>query len=62
MAIIERRISLDGLTASRKRHAAATADIDAKAFDSARKDPVVQRFAAAADAHLRRLRAEGRIS
>lgn len=62
MAIIDQKMSLDGLAASRKRHADAAADIDAKAFESARKDPVVQRFAASADAHLRRLRAEGRIN
>ena len=37
------------------------ADIDAKAFQRARRDPIVRQFAAEADSHLKRLRDEGRI-
>jgi hypothetical protein len=62
MAIIDRKMTLSGLASSRGRRLKAAADIDAKEFDRARKDPVVRRFAATADAHLRRLRAEGRIN
>jgi len=62
MAIIDRKRTLDGLAVSRSGQPETAAEIDAKALDRARKDPVVKRFAANADAHLRQLRAEGRIS
>lgn len=61
MAILDRKFSLSSFALPRSRHSDTFANIDAKALDRARKDPVVRRFAAKADAHLQRLRAEGRI-
>ena len=61
MAILDRKFSLSGFALSRSQRSDTFANIDAKALDRARKDPVVRRFAAKADAHLKRLKAEGRI-
>lgn len=54
------------LTESRKRAfvdkaSETVAEIDAKEFQRARRDPSVRRFAAAADERLKRLRAAGQI-
>jgi hypothetical protein len=62
MAILERKIALSSLATERKTKEPPVADIDAKAFERARKDPGIRRFADEADAHLRHLKSEGRIS
>lgn len=59
MAILDRKFTGFSLPGSQRHRSFAS--IDAKALDSARKDPVVKRFAVMADQHLKRLRAEGRI-
>lgn len=58
---LDRTTIMGSLAPARKERKETFAEIDAKALQRARRDPVVQRFAAEADAHLEQLREEGRI-
>jgi len=52
---------MGSIASARQGRKETFAEIDAKALERARRDPVIQRFAAEADAHLKQLRDEGRI-
>lgn len=60
MAIVDRKARTKQVAHKTEREQ-PFAEIDAKQFDRARKDPRVQQLHAAADRHLETLRAEGRI-
>lgn len=60
MAILDRKGRGDQV-ANQSRHEQPFAEIDAKRFNRARKDPKVQQLHAAADRHMEILRAQGRI-
>lgn len=60
MAILARKAKADQV-ANQRMHEQPFAEIDAKKFDDARKNPKVRQLHAAADQHLETLRAEGRI-
>lgn len=60
MAILDRKVETDQV-ANQPEPDQSFAEIDAKQFDRARKDPKTQHLHAAADRHLETLRAEGRI-
>lgn len=60
MAILDRKVK-NNQVASQPQPNQAFAEIDAKQFDRARKDPKLKDLHAAADRHLETLRTEGRI-
>jgi len=60
MAILDHKVDKDQV-ANQPQNDRSFAEIDAKQFDRAQRDPKVQRLHAAADRHLETLRAEGRI-
>jgi hypothetical protein len=60
MAIADRKVKTKQV-ADQTEQERPFAEIDAKRFDRARKDPKVQQLHAAADRHMETLRAEGRV-
>jgi hypothetical protein len=62
MALKDRKVSPAELQADkRKSNDQPFAEIDAKKFERAQKNPKIKKFVAAADRHIETLSAEGRI-
>lgn len=62
MAILDRKDKTgDSPGAAQQEHGQPFAEIDAKKFDRAQRDPKIQKVLHAADRHMETLLAEGRI-
>jgi len=61
MALMDRKVTANPQAGKTTNDDRPFAEIDAKKFERAKKNPKIQEFVAAADRHIETLFAEGRI-